>query len=50
MAPASIGGKSAFVWTQADGDLSYLYPRGDVLFGFFDATEAQAATIFAALP
>jgi hypothetical protein len=50
MASASIGGKNAFVWTQPDAELSYLYPRGDVLFGMTDGTEAQAATIFAALP
>lgn len=50
MASASIGGKNAFVWTQEDGDKSYLYPRGDVLFGMTDVTEEQAGTIFAALP
>ncbi len=50
MASANIGGKNVTVRTDADGDISYLYPRGDVLFGFFNASESQAATILAALP
>lgn len=49
MAPTSIGGKSAFVWTGQYGRNLYLYPRGDVLF-VTDMTEAQASTVFAALP
>lgn len=50
MAPATIGGKNAFVWTDSDGDLTYVCVRGDVVFGSPDVTEAQIEKIFAALP
>ncbi len=50
MAPATIGGKSAFVWTQSHDEKSYLYVRGDTLFGLNSLSDAQADTVFAALP
>lgn len=50
MAQATIGGKDAFVWTQPDNDVTYLYVHGDVMFGMTYVTEAEAATILAALP
>lgn len=50
MAQATIGGKNAFVWTQPDKDATYLYVRGDVMFGMTNVTETQAAAVFGALP
>lgn len=50
MSTANIGGKNVSIWTQPDGDKSYLYVRGDTLFGTTDLTDAQGAALFAALP
>lgn len=50
MSNANIGGKNVSVWTEADGDVSYLYVIGDSVFGVGDVTESQAAKVFAALP
>jgi hypothetical protein len=46
-----VGGKTAFIVTQPDGTKSYGYATGDTLFLIDeDATDAQAATMLAALP
>jgi hypothetical protein len=50
MSQATIGGKNAWIWTQPDSDITFLYVHGDVMFGMTSADEAQAAVVFAALP
>lgn len=49
---ATIGGKNVYVWTTTDGDVTYLYVRGDVLIGTSDddLTDSQLNKLFAALP
>jgi hypothetical protein len=51
MSQGNVGGKNALIVTQTDGSKDYGYVSGDTLF-FIEsgATEAQAATILAALP
>lgn len=49
MAPISIGGKSAFLFTSGD-TIAYVYARGEVLFFVVGVTEAEAATVLATLP
>jgi hypothetical protein len=48
--PANIGGKNAYISTDADGDVSYGFASGDVFFTVSDVTQEQAAIIFAAIP
>lgn len=50
LSQATVGGKNAYIWTQPDDDTTYLYVRADVMFGMNGVDDAQAATIFAALP
>ena len=46
----SLGGKNVHVVTDPDGDKSYSVVSGDTVFTANNATEAQAATIVAAIP
>ena len=51
MSQGSIGGKNALIFTEGDGTVTYGYVAGDTLYFLEEGvTEAQAATIFAALP
>jgi len=47
---ATIGGKAAYVFTDPDGDVTYVYPSGDTVWSVSGSTEEQAGTVFAALP
>lgn len=49
VAQANVGGKNAWVVTDADGDKSYSVVSGDVVFTANDVTDAQAATVIAAI-
>jgi len=46
----TVGGKSVTVVTDQDGDVTYLYVVGDILWALSDVTPEQAATILAGLP
>lgn len=50
VAQANIGGKNVWVVTDPDGDKSYSVVSGDIVFTANDVTDAQAATIVAAIP
>lgn len=47
---ATIGGKAAYIFTDEDGDVTYVYPSGDTVWSVSGSTEEQAGTVFAALP
>jgi hypothetical protein len=47
--PATIGGKNAYIFTDQDGDVTYVYPSGDTVWST-TGTQEQADKIFAALP
>ncbi len=46
--PGSIAGKSVYVITDPDGDLSYSLVSGDAAFTVNDVTEDQAGIVFSA--
>jgi hypothetical protein len=46
----TVGGKNVYVWTTVDGNVTYLYPRGDILMGTDTASPDRAEILFAALP
>ena len=48
--PTSLGGKNISVGTDAEGEISYLYPAGDTLWILSNMTQDEAGTILAALP
>ncbi|MEP7361039.1 MAG: hypothetical protein ABI744_05600 [Chloroflexota bacterium] len=46
----TVGGKSVYTWTDADGIKGYGYVSGDTLIIIDSATDSQATKIIAALP
>lgn len=47
---ATIGGKNVTLATDQDGDVTYLFVSGDILWQMSDVDESTAATVLAALP
>ena len=47
---ANLGGKSVAKVTDSTGDITYAYPKNDVLWTFSASDDTEAATVLQALP
>lgn len=50
VAQTSIGGKNVTTFTDADGNVTYFYPSGDIIWSTDASDPADVATILSALP